>query len=536
MYRKLSHRLRRLALVCLVSAGGWSTSLTTATAFETSDWEFCETSPAEAFTPLHLARTPGFDSATRVRRPAADERSDADARSITSSLSTDLHRLLHHVAGDGTAFSLLVDSAANQAPVIAETVESIPSPDQASLGTHDTFPARWQQPGDRQPRESSAEPTVPSTNRSIAAAVAAVASKTASHFGVNVQQLIEPFAMVRTGKSSSLEDVVALHQWWQPVPETSPNYESIPHDDASLDVVSLSGGMVSTLSGSRQPHSTRERTGGEQLPVDWTHRSDERFDLVTTEDLIRHQLESIALMEPYDVEHYGPSDSVDIDPGQVAAALKTAWYKRRFLGTSAMIITLDEDYMPYDMEASDQRVWSLFPLTSKPFCLRPQVNCVDGDPMWSESATETAPDPESEIASAEAWKRFSSRAMATWTWLTDRREWVSPLHLGGQWAELSSQLDQAVSQAAVSSGQWLASGRQPNGAAPKPAQPNAVRALLARADATEGLPVIEAQDADRNVPWLQTVSRVGRQAWAWIESEAQRPVTRMASLPRSTPN
>ena len=124
----------------------------------------------------------------------------------------------------------------------------------------------------------------------------------------------------------------------------------------------------------------------EPEPVDWDHQDDALFSVVGTED---HQLHSpqlatelLAASNQRTLHTFGESvlqrDSDDQSNVETSAAQETEDVAKAYsradasslVGTAPMIVTIEEVSMPYDLEARDLKVSSLFPLSKRAFCVR----------------------------------------------------------------------------------------------------------------------------------------------------------------------
>ncbi len=163
--------------------------------------------------------------------------------------------------------------------------------------------------------------------KSITTIVAAVGAST----GVSLQQIIEPFAMVGPDIEDSSRMVHEFDQWWE-------------------------------------------------LMI--------KFGKTLSESNTDRALQEVAALEPIDVEFFGPSILVAADdlvtviggpnPGIEVTPIDS------LVGSAPMIATIDVPYLPYDLSASDIRLRSVFPVTTKAFCVRSRVAQWNPVPMWTE--------------------------------------------------------------------------------------------------------------------------------------------------------
>lgn len=169
--------------------------------------------------------------------------------------------------------------------------------------------------------------------------------------GISVEQLLEPLAMVTPYIDNSLEKVRQYQSWW--------------------------GAAVATAERMRQEDEDRE--------------SD-----------VNEQLSRIAAEEPIDIESYGPSVIVDAfpttqfipegEPGIEILPLK------RNVGSTAIIVTIEDSYMPYDLADKDLRLWSVLPESTRPFCIR------DSEHGW---------DAEPHFQAASLWRQFDAQVASS---------------------------------------------------------------------------------------------------------------------------
>ena len=152
--------------------------------------------------------------------------------------------------------------------------------------------------------------------------------------GVSVEQIVEPFAMVGPYLDNSLEMVRKFQSWW--------------------DAVRSQAAASAEATGGRVDEAGREGGTDDSRPA-------------------RRQL---AAEEPIDVESLGKSVLVDafghaetdaVEPGVYVTAIDM------LVGGSPIIATIEEDYLPYDLSARDIKLWSVFPISTHPFCIRSRV-------------------------------------------------------------------------------------------------------------------------------------------------------------------
>ncbi|MDE0864944.1 MAG: hypothetical protein OSA98_14220 [Rubripirellula sp.] len=146
---------------------------------------------------------------------------------------------------------------------------------------------------------------------------------------VAVNQVIEPFAAVGPSLFNSIKAVRILQQWWD---------SEFNDSDA----------------GSGHPS-----------------------------DPIEMQLHELATQEPVDIDSLGPSVLVPTNPQRKPESIEVTRIDP-LIGSSPIIATIEEDYMPYDLSARDLRLWSVFPIASHPFCVRGQLEDNRSARLWDD--------------------------------------------------------------------------------------------------------------------------------------------------------
>ena len=101
------------------------------------------------------------------------------------------------------------------------------------------------------------------------------------------------------------------------------------------------------------------------------------------------QLQELATQEPVDVDSLGPSVLIPARPKRKLPTIEVARIDP-LIGSSPVIATIEEDYMPYDLSARDLRLWSVFPIASHPFCVRGQVEHNRSARLWDDFDTAMA--------------------------------------------------------------------------------------------------------------------------------------------------
>lgn len=317
----------------------------------------------------------------------------------------------------------------------------------------------------------------------LEASIATIAAVIGEQTGVAFQQFVEPFAMVGPAIDDSVAMVRGLEQFWN--------------------------GIVALH---------------------------ELSSPVCTDEAIA----AIAALEPIDVERHGPSVLIrePETPQQSVPGIQVTPIDS-LVGSAPMIVTINEPYLPYDLSASDLRLRSVFPISTKPFCVRSQVADWDIIPMWTEvehlqiartqthesvpveakpaaGLTKTEPTalasgieaatveptrPEASGYDSETGTDLSAQSAPVdcyleeviWlveSWAAEESRLATAFHpksLGARFAKLVSHGNRIVYQATdLITSHWPAPIAKPSSAG---------RALLTRAGAETGIETVEAADA-----------------------------------------
>lgn len=200
-------------------------------------------------------------------------------------------------------------------------------------------------------------------DQSIAAA-AATACATA---GISVEQIVEPFAMVGPHVSDSMKRVKEFQEWWQRM--IAEAQKNLPAMEESLPDASIVEGTPKALETWSE--------FGESIVI---REVEEPF-------AVEDQIDQLALEEPVDVDPWGASVLVVDDsefyvplpgPPSIPDASVTQ------VGASAVIVSIDDAYWPYDLSARDLRIWSVFPLVTEPFCIRGRQDTPLSSDSWAD--------------------------------------------------------------------------------------------------------------------------------------------------------
>ncbi|TWU47739.1 hypothetical protein [Rubripirellula reticaptiva] len=306
MIHQICRRLRRVALAALL----------TATASAASN----DHADAGVFTFAHDFGDPGEIGQVEdlVQVPALIE--TAKSVVLSSQASVPIQSLASQ--------SLASQSLASQQPI--EEEEELcgwADSDDMHVGvaTHDSCPMP-----PRSEVAASRHTPSPAITTSALAATAIAAT------GVQVQQFVEPFAMVEPYLEDSLASVERLQSWYS--------------------------GLVAKAEAQAQAQQARERDAA-----------------------VRSAIAEIARAEPIDVKGFEP-------PAINSTAVASIEVTRLdpLVGGSAFIATIEEEYMAYDWSKRDMKLWSALPTVTRPFCIRSQsdltVNAMMEKAFQDESA------------------------------------------------------------------------------------------------------------------------------------------------------
>ncbi len=272
------------------------------------------------------------------------------------------------------------------------------------------------------------EETEPQPSNTFEESLATAAATACASAGISVEQIIEPFAMVGPNMPHTLEQVKRFQQWWadafekakaeaeraadeeeadeasEPAVEATAVEEVIdeagviaaveafpaPTVDEVLDSIAEAVGLSADKNAAEDAEAVDVVAG----PIDADAEASEfaepsvdpAWELLASEDATE--------TSPSDLEQWGPSvvifvetevveetEKADAEPSSEVPSPAVSQ-----VGSSPIIVTLEEAYMPYDLAARDLRVWSVFPMVTDPYCSRGRSEC---DPIWT--ATEAAP-------------------------------------------------------------------------------------------------------------------------------------------------
>lgn len=95
------------------------------------------------------------------------------------------------------------------------------------------------------------------------------------------------------------------------------------------------------------------------------------------------QLQELAQQEPIDIESFGPSVLIPENRSPSVTGIVVAPLNP-LIGSSAVIATIEEDYMPYDLSARDLADWNDYPIASHPFNTEDHVTDEQTASLWDD--------------------------------------------------------------------------------------------------------------------------------------------------------
>ena len=136
-----------------------------------------------------------------------------------------------------------------------------------------------------------------------------------------------------------------------------------------ISIASLTGKSFSTLSISHDWHV--QLTKDQMVPIK------------AAKPPLKLQLSELASEEPLDVECLGPSVLVPEERIRIAPI-------NPLIGSSPIIATIEESYMPYDLSAQDLERWNSLPLDSSPFAAGEDLQDAETAKLWNDFDTAMA--------------------------------------------------------------------------------------------------------------------------------------------------
>ena len=101
------------------------------------------------------------------------------------------------------------------------------------------------------------------------------------------------------------------------------------------------------------------------------------------------QLQELAAEEPIDIETLGPSVLIPENRPMSVTRIEVAPISP-LIGSSPVIATIEEDYMPYDLSAQDLQNWNAYPIESHPFSSETDVSDEQTAGLWDDFDTAMA--------------------------------------------------------------------------------------------------------------------------------------------------
>jgi hypothetical protein len=95
------------------------------------------------------------------------------------------------------------------------------------------------------------------------------------------------------------------------------------------------------------------------------------------------QLQELAQEEPIDIESLGPSVLIPENRPMSVTGIEVAPINP-LIGSSPVIATIEEDYMPYDLSARDLENWNAYPIESHPFNAEDRVTDEQTASLWDD--------------------------------------------------------------------------------------------------------------------------------------------------------
>ena len=427
MTKRLSKKLRRFALACLLSGGligAISLLGNTASAVETFTVEDATHEYDEYDYVCGWTDESWEASDTCNYDPIVGEKEPADAKQVTTEQAAPEQVTAEQVtAFEPVAVEPIADELVSDDRQIEAAIVVASSFDLDPVGT-----AIW-------------TPTFRRTASNFEVTLAATAAAACAKVGVSLEQLAEPFAMVGPQECNSLDEVIQLQEFWQltnrakveaeltkvesrvtPISpqsneseldetesaimdEATTAVESIAqhqapataadtvasvanYDDAPFPIVGFvpivdfdsildtNDAWAPRLASARASKTIKSVEATETV-VDWDHLEDELFSATEAADELlddkKVEIESPATAPEPSLHTFDRSVMTE-DSAPMAKLNEMGDSLARFVGTSPVIFTMEEVYMPYDFAARDMQVSNLFPLSRRPFCVRSRMD------------------------------------------------------------------------------------------------------------------------------------------------------------------
>jgi hypothetical protein len=371
-----------------------------------------------------------------------------------------------------------------------------------------------------------ADTTTPRPLANLDESLAALATAACASAGVSVEQIVEPFAMVGPHFQQSLQSVKNFQQWWENAAEQTNETSAVDPvvDEATnsgvptaqvnhVPIVDFAGELADDEPEAENLASVVETSAADAIEIAEVAEYPLSFEDdhcwmdhnwwldQANDDKIRGELAELAAKEPVDVLDnfdgaFGPSVLVE----SVEELATTIAAESSMVGSSAMIFSLDEEYLPYDLAVRDYQAESLFSLAKRPFCIRARIELPEFDLAID---TDQPAEPIEQAADSDfVFAGSADCLLDDWMWRATLalepggsvRKWLRA-ELAGQ--QLAALLAKRVQLADEMAGQlaswWPESPQHPAG--------EAGAQLLARAGAVEAIDqesIADSQDADAN--------------------------------------
>lgn len=349
--------------------------------------------------------------------------------------------------------------------------------------------------------------TTTRTSSAFEQTIATAAATACASAGISVEQIVEPFAMVGPQVVDSMNRVKEFQVWWrEAVSETrAEDYAEFASDE---------------------PTATDEAY---DPFYEYDNDIAEGQQLVRLDDIEREttcnfdqRLRRLASEEPIDV-NVVEADEIDVndlgesvliqgdtfgvclpDPVSITGAAAAQ------VGASAIVVSIEDSYLPYDLSARDLRVWSVFPLVTEPFCVRSRGGSEGKMSLWDEfdeaiQVQEAATSSDQDVEVAESAPQPTLAVHGSADCLLDEMVWSATLAIEDEstqkwlrpsiYGERLAALALSTTRVAESAAERLAANwpaaeplpLAPLPVAPLPANqvPTAGDRLLARAGAVE---------------------------------------------------
>ncbi|TWU24064.1 hypothetical protein Pla52o_19870 [Novipirellula galeiformis] len=235
-------------------------------------------------------------------------------------------------------------------------------------------------------------------------ALFAVAESVSRRAGISIQQLIEPFAMVTPYAQSSLEEISRL----QLRAEESSTHDAVASSGNEVEAETAThyeGILPAPIVDTTDNHcfadsATTDEMGSDMYflateePIDGDAPGHEAEGLLDTSN-------AMATNPPKSDSSVGSSlnELVLEEAGfeESEAAVEELAVASPVVGSGAIIATISEEYLPYDLAARDIPVWNFAPLVYKPYCILQRNNHVEKFDMWSEVEMQSEAGAEGEV-------------------------------------------------------------------------------------------------------------------------------------------